>query len=74
MIYFALHGKCYSLIQTVLKKVAGGVYAMVLGNTVLSSVFALLFALLLSVLLIIPAVIINRWFPFIMGRNKQKNI
>ena len=70
LIYFALHGKAYSLIQAVLKKVAGGVYAMILGNTVLSSIFALLFALLLSVLLIIPAFIINKWFSFIMGRQR----
>lgn len=72
LIYFALHGKAYSLIQTILKKAAGGVYAMILRNTVLSSIFALLFALLLSVLLIIPALIINKWFPFIMGRKKSK--
>lgn len=74
LIYFALHGKAYSLIQTVLKKVASGVYTMILGNTVLSSVFALLFALLLSVLLIIPAFVINKWFPFIMGRKRAKTI
>ena len=74
LIYFALHGKAYSLIQTVLKKVAGSVYVTVLGSTVLSSIFALLFALLLSVLLIIPALIINKWFPFIMGRKRAKTI
>lgn len=70
LIYFALHGKVYSLIQTVLKKVAGGLYETILANTVLSSVFALLFALLLSVLLIVPALIINKWFPFIIGRKR----
>ena len=47
---------------------------MILGNVVLSSVFALLFALLLSVVLIIPALIINKWFPFIMGRKRAKTI
>lgn len=71
LIYFALHGKAYSVIQTVLKKVAGGAYAAILGNTAMSSVFALMFSLLLSVLLIIPAWIINRWFPFVMGRRKK---
>ena len=74
LIYFALHGKAYSLIQTILKRVAGGLYATILGNAVLSSVFALLFALLLSVVLIIPALIINKWFPFIMGRKRAKTI
>ena len=70
LIYFALHGKAYSLIQTVLRRAAGGLYATILGNVVLSSVFALLFSILLSVLLIIPALIINKWFPFIMGRKR----
>ena len=70
LIYFALHGKCYSLIQTILKSVAGGLYSMILGNVVLSSIFALVFSLSLSVILIIPAFIINKWFPFIIGRNR----
>lgn len=74
LIYFALHGKAYSLIQTVLRRFAGRLYATILGNVVLSSVFALLFALLLSVVLIIPALIINKWFPFIMGRKRAKTI
>lgn len=69
LIYFALHGKAYSLIQAVLKRFAGGFYVAILANTVLSSVFALLFALLLSILLIIPALIINKWLPWIMGRK-----
>lgn len=71
LIYFALHGKAYSVIQTVLKKMAGGMYSAVLGNTVVSSVFALMFSLMLSVLLIVPARIINRWFPFVMGRSRK---
>lgn len=74
LIYFALHGKAYSLIQTVLRRVVGGLYAAILENIVLSSVFALLFALLLSVLLIIPTLIINKWFPFVMGRERAKII
>lgn len=72
LIFFALHGKAYSVIQTLLKKFAGGIYAAILGNTIASSAFALVFSLLLSVLLIIPAYIINRWFPFIMGRTRKR--
>lgn len=71
LIYFALHGKVYSVIQTILKRFVGGTYTAILGNTIASSVFALVFSLLLSVLLIIPAYIINRWFPFIMGRARK---
>lgn len=71
LIYFALHGKVYSVIQTVLKKVAVGFYGMVLNSTVASSIFCFILSLVLSVILIIPAYIINRWFPFIVGRNKK---
>lgn len=69
LIYFALHGKVYSLIQTLLKKFAGRFYFLVLKDVTFSSVFCLALSLLLSVILIVPAYIINRWFPFIMGRQ-----
>ena len=70
LIYFALHGKVYSLGQTILKKFAGEIYSMILSNVVISSLFAILFSLVLSVVLIIPAYVINRWFPAIVGRKK----
>lgn len=74
LVYFALHGKLYSVIQTVLIRFAGGFYYKILGNTLFSSIFALLFSLLLSVLLIIPAVVINKWFPFILGKKSATKI
>ena len=70
LIYFALHGKVYSVIQTVLKRFAGGFYAAILENMYASSAFCLALSLLLSVVLVVPAYIINRWFPFIVGRKK----
>lgn len=72
LIYFALHGKAYSLIQTALHMFVGG-YVVILGNTILSSLFAFFLTLVLSVLLIIPSYVINRWFPFILGRSKKRN-
>lgn len=69
LIYFALHGKVYSIIQTLLKKFAVGFYSEVLNSVALSSVFCLGLSLVLSVILIVPACIINRWFPFIVGRK-----
>ena len=72
LIYFALHGKAYSVIQTLLKKFAAEFYTMVLSNVVVSSVFCLGFSLVLSVVLMIPAYIINRWFPFIIGRKNTR--
>lgn len=75
LIFFALHGKLYSLIQTALKKFAGSFYTSILNNVFFSSVFAILFGLLLSIILIIPAWIINKFFPFIIGRKyKRLNI
>lgn len=69
LIYFVLHGKILSIIQMFLKKFVTNFYSTVLNNVLLSSLFCLVFSLLLSVILIIPAYIINRWFPFIVGRK-----
>lgn len=69
LIYFALHGKAYSLIQMLWKRILPELYSVILGSTVYSTVFSLLFALALSFLLIPPTYIINRFFPFIAGRK-----
>lgn len=71
LIYFALHGKLYSVIQTVLKKVTSGFYTAVLNNTMAASIFCFVLSLVLSVILIVPAYIINRWIPFAAGKNKE---
>lgn len=69
LIYFALHGKVLSLLQTVLKKIAGEVYLYIISDVALSSIFALLMALVITFILIIPTYIINRWLPFVVGRK-----
>lgn len=71
LIYFAIHGKVYSLIQTILKKFVGVIYGTILLNTLTSSLFSIMFALGLSLILIIPAYVINWWFPFVLGRKKE---
>jgi acyltransferase 3 len=71
LIYFALHGKVYSLLETVMRKIAGEIYTIILSDVVLSSIFAMIMTLAITIILIIPAYIINRWLPFIVGR-KQK--
>lgn len=71
LIYFALHGKALSLIQTLLKRCAGLFYGIVLNNTVYSSIFCFALSLVLSVILIIPTYVINRWLPFIVERSKK---
>ena len=72
IICFALHGKVYSLIQTLLHKFADSIYTVILENTLYSILFSVVFTILLSLILIIPAYIINRWFPFVLGKSLKK--
>lgn len=69
LICFAIHGKIYSIIQTILKRITVLRYTEILENVMASSVFAICFAVILSFILIIPIYIINRWFPFLLGRK-----
>ena len=71
LIYFALHGKMFSFVEGMLRRFAAPLYAAVLANTLASNVFAVVFTFLLSLVLIIPAYIINRWLPFVVGRRAK---
>lgn len=73
LIYFALHGKVFSFVENMLARFASPLYGTILGNVLLSNLFALVFTFLLSLLLLIPTYIINRWFPFILGRRRKKS-
>ena len=71
LIYFALHGKVYAVIEMLLEKAAGGFYAACLNNPWSSTLLAIMVTLVMSVVLIIPAMIINRYFPWMVGRKKR---
>lgn len=71
LIYFAFHGKVYAVIEKMLATFMSSAYNVCLSNTVYSSLTAVLITLLLSVILIIPAYCINRWLPWIVGREKR---
>lgn len=73
LLYFALHGKTYSVFQTLLKRFAGGFYESVLGNVISCSVFAIIFTIVISVVLIPPIMFINRFMPFLVGKKRTKN-
>ena len=73
IIFYALNGKAESLLQVILKRVVGDTYEVLLADTVLSSLFAVVLALLTAALLLIPALIINRWFPFVLGKPKRRD-
>ncbi len=65
--YFGLHGKLYAVIETVLGKFS--LYGALLDNAFTSSVVAIVITVAMSLILIVPAIIINRWLPWILGRK-----
>ena len=69
MTYFGLHGKVYAVIEAILGKFS--LYWTLLGNVLTSSLVAIAITIVLSLLLIIPAEIINRWFPWVLGRKRK---
>lgn len=71
LICFALHGKLFSIVQVIFKKVVPDLYGMVLSNEVVSNVFSIVLAVALTIVLIIPIWFINKYFPFILGRKKN---
>lgn len=74
LIYFALHGKLFSFVEGMLMRFAPGFYSGILANAWLSNIFAAAFTVLLSFALLIPAYIINRWFPFVLGRRRKSAV
>ncbi len=69
LIYFALHGKIYSFLEAILGKFT--IYSKILRNSIYSSIFAIIFTIVLSIILIIPTYIINKYLPFLLGREKS---
>ena len=70
IIYYALHGKVLSILQTVLNKVIGYRYELVLNNVALSILTGLMIVLLILIILIIPILFINRFLPFTIGKKR----
>ena len=61
LLVFAFHGKVYSVIQTLAKKLIGELYKSVISNVLTSSAFAIAIAIVVSIILIIPIWIVNRY-------------
>lgn len=70
LLCFALHGKVMSALEWTLGWFEW--YAFVLENRLLSSLLAVGMSLLMALLLMVPIGIINRWFPFLLGRKRRK--
>lgn len=69
LIYYALHGKVYSIIQTILKKIIPSLYTEILAVQYKAIILSVVVAYIMSCVLIIPCMIINRYFPYILGRK-----
>lgn len=68
LIYFGIAHYVNFILQFLIKTVASSFYATVLSNELYSMIFSIVLATTTSLLLIIPSGIINRYFPFILGR------
>lgn len=71
LLYFAFHGKVFGLIEGILRGFFAQPYYAILSNKVSSILFAIAFSVVVSLILIIPSYIVNRWFPFILGRRRK---
>lgn len=67
LFYFAFHGKVYSLLQTITSKVLP---TYIIGQNHLSDFgIAICIVLLDAIILIIPMMIVNKYFPQILGKG-----
>lgn len=71
LLCFAFHGKIFTVMEVAMAKFCGSLYSSVLADPVASTVFAVVFAVVLSLILVIPIYVVNRWFPFLLGRTSK---
>lgn len=72
ILYFALHGKVFSLIQYGCKKIIPSVYDKILASSILSPLFAICLVIVVCLILILPTWFINKFLPFTVGRKYKK--
>ncbi len=70
LIYFGIAHYLNVPLQLILKIAVPSFYTAILSNEYYSAIFSIIFALVSSFILIIPAYIINRYFPFLIGRKQ----
>lgn len=66
LFYFAFHGKCFSLLTFFCHKI---IAQNILDIMWVNNIVALVIVLLDAIILIIPAIIVNRYFRFLLGRG-----
>lgn len=70
LLYFAFHGKVFGVIEGILRRFFAGPYSAILANKASSIIFAIVLTVIVSIILIIPSYIVNRYFPFILGKRR----
>ena len=70
--YFGLHGKLEGLVEKLLS--SAGILNKIYNSVLLQYILCIFTIIVISVVLIIPAMIINRYFPFVLGKWYKKNI
>lgn len=66
LFYFAFHGKVYSLLQTLCHKLIADSFLSLYG---MQNVVAFAIVLLDALILILPAMFVNRYCPFLLGKG-----
>ena len=69
LVFFALHGKVLSLLEWGLGH--AGWYGKMLESSLLSALLAMVLAVGMALILLIPAGIIDRWLPWLLGRERR---
>lgn len=72
LIYYGLHGKVESLIETVLRK--AGIYQSACINIVEGIIVGIVIVIIVLIILILPTWIINKYFPFVVGKWYKKKV
>ena len=66
LFYFAFHGKCFSLLQTICHKLVTEDILSIYGT---KDIIAFSIVILDALILILPAMFVNRYCPFILGKG-----
>lgn len=74
LLYFAFHGKVYGVIEGILRHFFAAPYYAFLSNKFSAVLFAVALTIFVSLILIIPCYIVNRWFPFVLGKKKSVGV
>lgn len=72
LIYYGLHGKVESIIETVLRKI--GIYQGACTNTVGGIIVGIAIVIIVLIILLLPTWIINKYFPFVVGKWYKKKV